>query len=170
MKVDLNRAQAPENFEKVSDAAVELRSPRGNEDIRVHGTWRSVPLVLVKLSGKFYVLDPDLFSILSKHSFKCELRAACSSKAGVFVWPVRDDEDVLKAAADQAVSQWTRVIWQTSQKTYTVEKATEEHPEPEWSFAKFDDLLDVVLTDRYLVQPDHEVVQKILAKKKRKAK
>ena len=170
MAIDINRLKAPENFEKVSDSAVELRSPRGNEDVRVHASWHSVPLVVVKLSGKFYVVDQDLFSTLSKHTFKCELRAACSSETGVFVWPVRDDEETLKQAADQAVGEWTRVVWQTSQKTYTVAKATEKHPEPVWNFTQFDDLLDVVLTDRYLVQPDHEVVQKILAKKKRKAK
>ena len=170
MGFDLNRLKASENFDEISDSAVELRSPRGNEDFRVHETWRCPGIVAVKLSGKFYVVDQDLHSILLKHTLKCELRVACSSKTGVFVWPVRVDEKVLTETADQAVNQWTRVIWQTSLKTYKVEKATEKHPDPVWNFTKIDDILDVVLTDRYLVEPTHEVVLKILAKKMRRAK
>ena len=168
MSIVLNRLQAPENFLQLYSSAAELRGPRGNEDIRVHSSWRLPSVVMVKLSGKLYVVDQDLHSQLAGHMFTCELRAAFSNKGGEFVWAVRDSVDTLKAAADSAVANWIRVNWDSKEKSYKVEQVTEVHAEPVWNFARFEDLLDVAVKNRILNQPDHEVVQAVLQKKKKK--
>jgi hypothetical protein len=148
----------------------ELRSPRSEEDIRVHATWRYPGLAMAKASGKFFVVDQDVHAVLAGRMFTCELRAAVSSKGEVFVWPIKDDDTAQKDAAEKAVSEWIRVAWNTNAKTHEVKPAAEQHGEPQWPFETFDQVLDVAIVGRILSDPEAETVKSILAKKKRTKK
>ena len=72
-----------------------------------------------------------------------------------------------KAAAEAALKGWVKVVWDQGTKVYKIEQASKGHGQPTWPFSSFEDLLDVALTNRILADPDSEVVQKILAKKRK---
>ena len=82
----------------------EIRSPRGDEDIRVHPDWRFDGLSMAKAKGKFFVVDQDLHSLLAGRMITCDLRAVINSDGTIFVWPVKESDKVLKEAAAKATS------------------------------------------------------------------
>jgi hypothetical protein len=166
----LGRYKAPQNFAELVSSAAELRGPRGKESIRVHEAWREPGILMARQGGKYYLVDEGLRSTLAGHVFVAELRAAISSETGIFIWPVRDNDETLKRAADTAVTQWTTVVWTNAEKTYKVDKATHEHSEPEWGDEKINAALDVAIVGRILSDPEDDTVKAILAKKKRAKK
>ena len=135
MAINIADFQVPQGESELLSSKVELRGPRGAEDVRVHETWRSPFVAIVRHAGKSYVIKPALCTVLSGYWFKAELRAAYSSKDGFFVWVIRDADETTKRAADAAVHGWTRVTWITKDKDYAFE-AGDEHEEPEWSDGK----------------------------------
>jgi hypothetical protein len=167
MASKLDRFKAPQNFAELVSSKAELRGPRGNEDIRVHESWREPGLLMARHGGKHYLVDENLRSVLAGHVFMAELRAAISSETGLFIWPVRDNDKALQEAAETAVKQWTTVVWSNAEKTHKVDKATKEHPDPEWSDEKINAALDTAIVGRILTDPEDETVKLILAKKKR---
>jgi hypothetical protein len=162
MGFDPNRFKARET---VVVSPPELRNPRGDEDIRVHATWRYPDVEMAKASGKFFVVDQDLHSALSGRRFTCELRAAISGNGDVFVWPIKQNDEVLAAAADKATSEWIRIKW--TDRKHEVLSPAEPHGDPTWKFGSFDELLDQAVANRILTDPEDETVKKILAKKRR---
>lgn len=166
----LDRFKAPQNFAELASSKAELRGPRGSEDFRVSETWREPGLLMARQGGKYYLVDENLRSTLAGHMFVADLRAAMSSATGIFFWPVRTDDKILKDAADAAIKQWTTVTWSNAEKTHKVEKATQKHPDPDWSDEKINAALDTAIVGRILTDPDSEVVKSILAKKKRGTK
>jgi hypothetical protein len=168
MQIQLDRLKAPANFASLYGTLPELRNPRKDEDVRLHAEWvfAGVPMVRTSTNG-FYVIDAALYSTMVGRMMLCDLHAAISGSGSAFIWPVRSDVQSAQDAAAAAIKGWARVVWDQSSKTYKVEAASTEHDEPTWPFQDFDSLLDVALTNRILVDPENEIVQKILAKKKR---
>jgi hypothetical protein len=162
--INIANYQVPQGETELLSSKVELRGPRGEEDVRVHKTWRAPSVAMVRHASKFYVVDPVLRPVLAGHWFVAELRCAYSSEGGFFVWPVRAGDETVQKAADAAVSEWTRVTWSTKDKNYAIE-AGGEHDEPSWSEAKFDDLLESALNGRILSNAEDEIVQAVRKKK-----
>ena len=163
-KVNIATYQVPQGETELLSSRIELRGPRGEEDVRVHKTLRAPSIAMVRHQSKSYVVDPSLRSILAGHWFVAELRVACSSTAGFFIWPIRAGDETVQKAADATVEGWTRVTWSTKDKDYTIE-AGGEHDEPNWSDVKFEDLLEAALNGRILSDADNEIVQAIRKKK-----
>ncbi|MGO9111366.1 MAG: hypothetical protein ACLP9L_19235 [Thermoguttaceae bacterium] len=164
MAINIADFQVPQVATELLSSKVELRGPRGEEDVRVHKTWRAPSVAMVRHQSKFFVVDPALRPVLAGHWFVAELRAACSAKDGLFVWPIRAGDETVQKAADAAVSGWTRVTWSTKDKDYAIETG-DEHDEPAWSEAKFEDLLESALNGRILSDAEDEIVQAIRKKK-----
>jgi len=168
MAIDLNRLRAPANFKELYGSLPELRNPRKDEDVRLHAEWvfAGVPMVRTSTTG-FYIVDADLYSVMVGRMMMCDLHAAISGGGSAFIWPVRSDVQSAQDAAAAAVKGWVKVVWDQATKTYKIETSSKDHGEPTWPFKGFEDLLDVALTNRILVDPENEVVQKILAKKRK---
>ena len=164
MAIRIADFQVPRGESELLSTKIELRGPRGEEDVRVHKTLRASSIAMARHASKFFVVDPALRSILAGHWFVAELRVACSSKGGFFIWPIPTGDETVQKAADAAVEGWTRVTWSTKDKNYTIE-AGGEHDEPNWSEAKFDDLLESALNGRILSNAEDEIVQAIRKKK-----
>ena len=164
MAIKIADYQVPQGETELLSSRVELRGPRGEEDVRVHKTWRASSVAMVRHKGRTYIVDPGLRPVLAGHWFVAELCAACSSADGLFVWPVRAGDETVQDAADAAVDEWTRVTWSTKDKDYVFE-AGEEHDEPAWSDVKFEDLLESALNGRILSNVEDEVVLAIRKKK-----
>jgi hypothetical protein len=164
MGFDVKRFKTPE---KPSGSPPELRSPRGKEEIRVHPDWCFPGISMAKSGGKVFMIDQALHGILAGRMITCSLYAAITPDGTTFVWPVRDDDKVLKEAASKATSEWIVVAWDTNAKTHSFQPAETQHDEPKWAFKTFEDLLDAAVADRILTDPEHAVVKAILAKKKR---
>lgn len=164
MVFDANRFKAPPTS---AGAPPELRSPRGDEDIRVHPQWRFDALAMAKASGKFFIIDQDLHAALAGRMGTYDLHAAITSSGKVIVWPIKQSDEVLKEAAAKATSEWTRVSWDTNNKTHGHTPAAEKHSDPVWPFQTFEDLLDVAVHGRILTDPEDETVKAILAKKRK---
>jgi hypothetical protein len=162
--------QAPANFKELFGSLPELRNPRKDEDIRIHGDWLLARVPVVRVStNSFFLVDPKVYGTLVGRMMICDLRAVIAGDAGMFVWPVRMDLDSAVEAAEAAKAAWIKVIWETSNRKYKIEPAAKEHGEPAWPFGSFDQLLDVVLKDRVLSDPEHEVVKAIVERKKKGA-
>ena len=164
MAIKIATYQVPPSETELLSSRVELRGPRGEEDVRVNKTLRASSIAMARHASKFYVLDPALRSILAGHWFVAELRVAYSSTAGFFIWPIRTGDETVEKAADAAVDDWTRVTWSTKDKNYTIE-AGGEHDEPNWSDVKFDDLIEAALAGRILADVEDPVVQAVRKKK-----
>jgi hypothetical protein len=164
MAINIADFQVPQGETELLSSRIELRGPRGDEDVRVHKTWRASSVAMVRHASKYFVVDPALRPILGGHWFTAELRAACSSKGQFFVWVVRDEDETVQKAADAAVGNWVRVTWITKDKNYTVEPG-DKRDEPAWSEAKFDDLLGAALNGHILSNVEDEIVQVIRKKK-----
>lgn len=165
MAINIAHFQVPQGETAMLSSKVELRGPRGEEDVRAHENWRVPSVAMVRHQGKFFVVDPTLRPVLAGHWFVAELRAACSSKEEFFVWPVRDDDETMRQAADAAVDGWTYIEWVTKAKKYTVTPAKESHADPVWPEGAFQDLLEAALNDRILSNAEDEVVLAIRKKK-----
>lgn len=168
MATTFDRLKAPVNFKELYGALPELRNPQKEDEIRLHAEWilDGVPMVRTSTNG-FYVVGAELYSVLVGRMMECNLHAAITSSGSVFVWPVRIDVPTAKAAAEAAIKGWTKVVWDQGTKKYKIEQASKDHGEPKWPFADFDKLLEVSLTNRILEDPNHEVVLKVLAKKRK---
>lgn len=164
MVFDPNRFKASEH---AAGTPPELRSPKGDEDIRVHPDWHFDGISIAKAKGKAFVIDQDLHSLLAGRMITCDLRAAITHDGTIFVWPVKSDNETLTDAAEKATSKWIRVKWNTNEKTHEVEQAAKQHGEPTWTFKSFDEVLDIAVKDRILTDPENETVKSIAAKKKR---
>ena len=163
-KVNIATYQVPQGETELLSSKIEVRSPKGGEDVKVHQTWRAKSVATVRHQSKFFVVDPALRPILAGHWFVTELRVACSSEGGFFIWPVRAGDETVEKAADAAVNEWTRVTWSTKDKNYTIE-AGGEHDEPNWSDVTFDDLLEAALAGRILADVEDPIVQAVRKKK-----
>jgi hypothetical protein len=175
MAINIAQFQVPQGETELLSSKVELRGPRGEESVKVHETWRVSSVAMVRHKSRYYIVDPGLRPVLAGHWFAAELRAACSSVDGLFIWPVhtvRTGDETVEKAADAAVREWTRVTWITKDKNYAIE-AGGEHDEPAWSETKFENLLESALNGRILSNAEDEIVQAIRKKKvqvKKKAK
>jgi hypothetical protein len=163
-----DRLKAPANFKELYGSLPELRNPQKEDEIRLHAEWLldGVPMVRTSTNG-FYVVGADLYSILVGRMMVCDLHAAITSGGAVFVWPVRNDVPTAKAAAEATAKAWGKVVWDQTSKKYKVEPASKDYGEPKWPFTDFGKLLEVSLTNRILDDPNHDVVQKVLAKKRK---
>ncbi len=166
---NFDRCQAPPGFAELVGSKTELRGPRGKEHVRTHKSWRKPPAVMVRHSGKFFLVDQDLHATLGGRAFVAEVRCAFSSKTGLFFWPVPVGDDVLQKAAEAAVNNWMSVVWINDKKEYTVEKSAEKHSEPDWSDATIDAAFEAAIGGRILTKVEDDVIQAVL-KKKLKAK
>ena len=164
-----DRCQAPPGFAELVGAKTELRGPRGKEHVRTHKSWRKPAAVMVRHSGKFYLVNQDLHATLGGRAFAAEVRCAFSSTTGLFFWPVPVGDDVLQKAADAAVKSWMSIVWINDKKEYKVEKSAEKLPDPNWSVATIDAAFEAAIGGRVLCKVEDNVVQAIL-KKKLKAK
>ena len=163
-------SSSPRGLRNSGGSLPELRSPRGDEDIRVHPGWCIDGLAMAKTSGKFFVIDQELHAVMAGRMTTCDLRAAVTKDGKVIAWPIPKDSKVLREAADKATSEWTCVTWDIKAKDHGHQPATKQHGEPKWGFDSFADLLDVAVNGRILTSPDDETVKKILAKKMRRGK
>jgi hypothetical protein len=165
-----DRLKAPANFKELYGSLPELRNPQKDDEIRLHAEWvlDGVPMVRTSTNG-FYIVGAELYSLLVGRMMMCDFHAAITSGGSVFVWPVRRDmpSTEAKEAADAAAKGWVKVVWDQDTKKYKVEPASKDHGEPKWPFADFDKLLEVTVADRILDDPNSEVVQKVLAKKRK---
>ena len=110
------------------------------------------------------MVDPVLRPILAGHWFAADFRAACSSEGGFFVWPVRDGDETVEKAADAGRRPVDPHHVEHQRQDYTIE-AGEEHDEPAWSDAKFEDLLESALAGRILADAEDEIVEAVRKKK-----
>ncbi len=163
-KINIATYQVPQGETELLSSKIEVRSPGSEEDVKVNKTWRAPSVAMVRHKSKFYVVDPALRPVLAGHWFVAELRVACSSEGGFFIWPIRAGDETVEKAADAAVEEWTRVTWITKDKNYAFE-AGEDHDEPAWSEVKFEDLLESALSGRILSNAEDEIVQAIRKKK-----
>ena len=58
MASNFDRCQAPPGFAELVGSKAELRGPRGKEHVRTHKSWRKPPAVMVRHSGKFFLVEP----------------------------------------------------------------------------------------------------------------
>ncbi len=162
--IDLDRLAVPDNFEQLYSSKPELRNPLKGEDIRLHEEWRLPKSVaVVRVSGKFYLVDSSLYRDLAGRMSRCDLRVAASGDGSVYFWLVKNDDESAKLAADRATTEWVRVAWNTSTKSYDVLEAAEQHDdEVDWLYSSFEEILALIPEDRVLDSREHPVVERIL--------
>lgn len=163
MVFDANRFKAPPTS---AGTPPELRSPRGDEDIRIHPQWRFDSLAMAKTLGKSFIIDQGLHADLSGRMSTCELRAAVNSNGEVFVWPIDEDDQGAKEAAEKATSMWIQVTWNIKD-GHGHQPAEKQHGDPKWTFNSFEELLDEAAKGRILTDRNDAKVQAILAKKRK---
>jgi hypothetical protein len=152
---------------------VPVRKPTRQEFVRVHPdeTFRLNTAVLeIKEERETYLVEPSLWGELPGEVVPKCLFTAINRQGVVFLWAVklpgedgRQDEWNRSAleAAQMAMKRWIRVSANMSLGAYEVYEASADLPEPEWSEADFQKLIDVAFKDRYIKSFDHPIIKRL---------
>jgi hypothetical protein len=85
---------------------------------------------------------------------------------GFLLWPVPEKTDFKawkseKAAAEQAQTVWTQMVWNQERGDYDVEKAENIDIEPTWPKESFEELLKIGFADVIVDNQDHYYVRRL---------
>jgi hypothetical protein len=155
---------------------VPVRKPNRQEFVRVrHGDeWRLETAILeLKDERETYLLDRSLWNELELEIVPKVLFVAISRQGVLFIWPVklprsdgRQDAWSLSAlaAAERAMTRWTRVVANLSLGAYEVFEASADVPEPEWPTGDLRSLLEIAFRDKFIESIDHPVIRRLRGK------
>ena len=111
MALQLADFRAPKDFSERLAAAPKVRSPRGDEDVRLHPEWCWEDALMTKHRGKSFLVTQALSELLAGKMFRASLFAAASSQAGLFIWPVKLNAESAVEAAKAATTRWCCIRW-----------------------------------------------------------
>lgn len=122
--------------------------------------------------GAQYVLDQTLCELHAQDLVRKTVVTCVSRHGGVFLWPLRipDAERPdnwgmsAQAAAEHAEMQWTRIVANLQDGRYDVMTAIGDLGEPVWPKKSFEELFGLAFKDRYISDPEHPMLRKLLAK------
>ena len=154
--------RAPKDFSERLAAAPKVRSPRGDEDVRLHPEWCWEDALVTKHRGKSFLVTQALSELLAGKMFRASLFAAASSQAGLFIWPVKLTAESAVEAAKTATTRWCCIRWDNLTKAYKVEESEERHEDPNWRYESFDHLVGIAFAKQILTTPDDKIVREIL--------
>lgn len=120
--------------------------------------------------GESYLIDSPLWSDVAAELVAKRILTCVTTAGGVFLWPVRESEGdgrlddwtaSAHAAAEQAKSEWTRLVPNMVDGAYEVMRARGDLPEPKWPEESFQRLMDLAFKDRFIDTLDHPVLKKL---------
>ncbi len=152
---------------------VPVRKPGNQEFFRIHPDERyrlDTGTIDLRDERESYLVDRRLREELAD-----EIRAVrlytCISRAGaIFLWAVplpgpdgrrNGWHDSAHAAAELAMTQWTRIKADMSAGQYETSVAAAEIAEPGWPELTFNELLRLAFRDAFIDTVDHPVVQRL---------
>jgi hypothetical protein len=161
MTLQFDDFQTPSDFSERLAIPPKVRSPRAAEDIRLHGDWCWADVLMLKHKGQFYLVSKSLAELLAGKTFRASLHAVATGDGDVFAWPVKLDTSAVKAA-EAGRERWVRIGWKNSSRSYDIQDAAEQHDDPDWRYASFDQVVTIAFGKRILNSPDDQVVKEIL--------
>jgi hypothetical protein len=153
---------------------VPVRKPDKTWFVRAHPApeYRLETMVCEMEGNEIYLLDPELWSLLSDESTVGPrlLVTAINRQNTLFLWPIKlpgpngknnNWNTTLKEAAELAQKGWVRVQANMNAGQYDVGMAPPGLPEPAWPSMPFQDLLKLAFKDHLIDDLDHPVLRRL---------
>jgi hypothetical protein len=174
---DLSRLRIAQDFVDTVGVRKELvtvpvRKPDKQWFSRVHPDERyRLPVAVLELKDErmTYLVLPELAPSLVTEVTPMLLFTAMNRQQLLFLWPVRlpkggrQDNWSRSAmtAAEQAMTQWVRVVPNLQLGAYDIYTAQATLDEPEWPDAEFARLVEIAFQEQLITSPDHPVLQQL---------
>jgi hypothetical protein len=152
---------------------VPVRKPGNQEFFRVHPEERfrlDTGIIDLRDDRESYLVDRRLREELADEMRAVRLYTCISRAGAVFLWAVplpgpdgrrNGWHDSAHAAAELAMTQWTRIKADMSAGQYETSVAAAEIAEPGWPELTFNELLRLAFRDAFIDTVDHPVVQRL---------
>ena len=152
---------------------VPVDKPPNNVHFRTHPTLKLENATVIKdkdgTRDVYYFIVPDMrgHSKLAPRLRPVTIMLTCTWPGnGFLLWPVPEKTDFKawkseKAAAEQAQTDWTQMVWNQERGDYDVEKAENISIEPTWPKESFEELLKIGFADLIVDNEDHYYVRRL---------
>jgi hypothetical protein len=152
---------------------VPVGKPPSNVHFRTHPTLKLENATVIKdedgTRKKFYFIVPDMrgHPKLAPRLRPVTIMLTCMWPGnGFLLWPVPEKDDFKawkseKAAAEQAQSFWTNLVWNPEKADFDVETAEKISIEPTWPKDTFEQLLKLGFADVIVDNEDHYYVRRL---------
>lgn len=153
---------------------VPVRKPTKQEFVRVHSDplYRVSPIAIIELKedSETYLVPPAMACELSDEVTPVSLFTAINRQNVLFLWPVKlpsadgranSWHESQAAAAERAMTRWTKVRAKMSLGAYEIFEAVNDLPDPEWPDVPFDEILRIAFRDHIVESSDHPVVKRL---------
>lgn len=150
------------------------RKPNRHQWIRVHPEWElEVHMFEDKDSTDkdIYLVGPTALEVLAGEWTRKILYPYMDRRGDVFIWPItlpdengnwNDWSESAYQAAQMAKKDWVRVASNKNVGAYEVyTPKNQEFEDPDWSEYDFQVLVDKAFKDRYINDPEHEIIKKL---------
>ncbi len=180
--IDLNEVRASrmdQDFGKLNPVKkytvkVPVRNPHRHQWIRVHAEWElEVQIFEDKdtANKEVYLVGPKALEALAGEWTRKILYVYIDRRGDVFFWPItlpdengmwNDWSQTAFEAAQLAKKSWVRVASNKNIGAYEVYTPDKQQIEdPDWSEYDFQELVDKAFKDRYINDPEHEIIKKL---------
>ena len=154
---------------------VPVKKPSKEWFVRTHPdpSYRLQTAVLeLKEDRETYLVSPALWMELAdEKTFSPRLLVTSITRQGVlFVWPIRlpgSDgriDDWSRSAmdgADEAKSQWVRIVADMDLNAYRIWPASAQLPDPAWPDITFQEIIKIAFRDKMISDSDHPVLRRL---------
>ena len=152
---------------------VPVRRPGPQEFFRVHpGENYRLDTAVIELRDdrETYLVAPELRGELFSEIKPVRLFTTITRQGLVALWPCKlpaadgranSWHDTALAAAELAMTRWTRIVADMGLGGYQPYTAAADLPEPEWPEQSFAELLKIAFGSFYIDRPDHPVIRRL---------
>jgi len=159
---------------------IPVRKPSKEHWIRTHpdsAFWFSTWLIELKEAGEFYLVEPEIRSLLLNCDEKCLVRKLLipsqNRQGDIFVWPIRIPavDETLDAwsrssleGARLAKRKWIRIVSNKSLGAYEIIERDGIGSELKWPELTMGEIMKVAFKDKIISDPDHPVLCELLGR------